>query len=94
MPEPTGKPPKKKPLKSSPRAKPAKAPSKKRFTITEAAKKLGIKRESVFKAIKKGRLKARQVPVKIVQTIWMIDAESVEGYLVSQSHQERGLKNP
>jgi|GEM_PF-1305649 len=63
------------------------------YTISEASKHLGISRESVFEAIKKGRLKARLKTVKIPRKLWLIFPESVETYVVSPSHQERGLKN-
>ena len=33
---------------------------KKTFTITEAAKKLGVKRQAIHEAIKKGRLEAER----------------------------------
>jgi hypothetical protein len=62
------------------------------YTIREAAKKLGITPESVLKAIQKGRLKARKKIVKVPQEIWMIEVSSVEAYVVSKSHQKRGLK--
>jgi hypothetical protein len=65
---------------------------KKTYTIREASEKLGITPESVLKAIQKGRLKARKKVVNIPQEIWMIDDASVESYVVSKSHQKRGLK--
>lgn len=67
-------------------------PVRKTCTIREAAKKLGITPESVLKAIQKGRLTARKKLVKIPQEIWLIDVASVDAYVVSKSHQARGLK--
>lgn len=66
--------------------------TKKTYTIREAAKKLGITPESVLKAIQRGRLKARKKSIKVPQKIWIIDVSSVESYVVSKSHQSRGLK--
>jgi predicted DNA-binding protein (UPF0251 family) len=62
------------------------------YTITEAAKRLGLSRSTVYEAIKTGRLKASVK--KVVQEIWAIDPKSVESYIISASHQERGRKNP
>lgn len=65
---------------------------KRTYTIREAAKKLGISPESVLKAIQKGRLKAQKKIIKVPQEIWMIEESSVDTYVVSKSHQLRGLK--
>ena len=65
---------------------------RRRYTIPEAARSLGITPESVLGAIRKGRLKARLKTVRVPRKIWSISAESVEAYEVSASHQERGLK--
>jgi predicted DNA-binding protein (UPF0251 family) len=65
--------------------------SQKTYTITEAAKKLGISRQAVHLAIKKGALKARAK--KIVEVIWQIPADSLESYRVSALHQTAGKKN-
>lgn len=73
-------------------------PGKKKthFTITEAAKKLGISRPAVHEAIKTGRLKAKKGKVRQVQIIektgWLIPAKAVHDYRVSLSHQQRGKK--
>jgi excisionase family DNA binding protein len=66
--------------------------TKKTYTIREAAEKLGITPESVLKAIQKGRLKARKKTVKVPQQLWKIEVSSVDAYVVSKSHQSRGLK--
>jgi len=72
--------------------------AKKTYTITEAAKKLGITRAAVHEAIKKGRLEAERGKIthtRIVKTTvtgWKIDARSLETYRVSDTHQETGKK--
>ena len=67
----------------------------KTYTLTEAAKKLGISRQAVHKAIGDGRLKAKEG--KIVKTIvargLIITEEALEAYEVSAPQQERGKKN-
>ena len=65
-------------------------PKKPYYTITEASRILGVTRESVWKAIQAGRLKARLRP--ITTRIWAIMPASVAQYEVSVSHQERGKK--
>ena len=65
---------------------------RRRYTIPDAAKCLGITPESVLGAIRRGRLKARLKTVRVPRKIWFISAESVESYEVSASHQERGFK--
>ncbi|MBI3812681.1 MAG: helix-turn-helix domain-containing protein [Nitrospirae bacterium] len=65
---------------------------RRRYTIPEAAHCLGITPESVLGAIRRGRLRARLKTVRVPRKIWSIAAESVEAYVVSASHQERGLK--
>jgi excisionase family DNA binding protein len=68
------------------------------FTITEAAKKLGVKRQAIHGAIKKGRLEAERGKIthtRIVKTTvvgWKIDSKSLEAYRVSNAHQETGKK--
>jgi excisionase family DNA binding protein len=53
-------------------------PTKKTFTLTEAAKKLGISRQAVHKAIEKGTLKARRI--KVVKNEWQISADALRSY--------------
>lgn len=60
------------------------------YTITEAARILGITRESVWKAIQAGRLNAQLRPV--TTRVWAITPGSLAQYEVSASHQERGKK--
>ena len=64
--------------------------SKNTYTITEAARILGVSRSGVFEAIKSVRLKAK--PRKVTRILWQIDAGSVRRYKVSLSHQARGQK--
>ncbi len=61
--------------------------------MSEAAKYLGVTREAILKAIRSGRLKARLAKVTVPRRVWLISPETVEGYIVSASHQARGLKN-
>jgi predicted DNA-binding protein (UPF0251 family) len=63
---------------------------KKEFTITEAAKKLGVSRQAVHVAIKKGSLKARAK--KVAEVVWYITSGSLESYRVSGLHQAAGKK--
>lgn len=70
----------------------------KSYTITEAAKKLGISRQAVHGAMKKGLIEAKRE--KIVQTrivkstivAWKIPETSLEAYRVSALHQTAGKK--
>jgi excisionase family DNA binding protein len=65
-------------------------PRKRTYTILEAARKLGISRAAVHKAIKAGRLKARHKVVKLRS--WIIEAADLASYQVSIPQQERGKK--
>jgi len=71
-------------------------PGKKKthFTITEAAKKLGISRVAVHEAISTGRLKAKRGKIRqiIEKRAWLIPLKSLKKYRVSLSHQQRGKK--
>jgi len=58
-------------------------PAKKNFTLTEAAKKLGISRQAVHKAIAAGTLKARRIDV--IKSEWEIPAEAVREYIKKNS---------
>ncbi len=68
----------------------------KTHTITEAAKKLGISRQAVHKAIRRGLLEAERAT--ITETIvretqgWVVTDKALKDYEVSLSHQERGKK--
>jgi hypothetical protein len=72
-----------------------KAPQKS-YTITEAAKKLGISRQAVHKAIRRGLLDAERAT--ITETViretkgWVVSDKALKYYEVSLSHQERGKK--
>ena len=62
------------------------------YTITQAAKKLGVSRAAVHKAIKENRLEATWgASVQIVRTL-VISSESLKAYKVDSSRQERGKK--
>jgi hypothetical protein len=65
--------------------------TKKSFTITEAAKKLGISRQAVHKAIAAGTLKARKR--QVVKIEWQIPGDALRAYSVSGAHQSAGKKN-
>ncbi len=62
------------------------------YSVGDAARRLGISREAVYKAIREGRLKARLRV--ITRRVWRIDAETLRNYGVSLSHQQRGKKRP
>jgi excisionase family DNA binding protein len=64
---------------------------KKTYTISEAAKKLGITRAAVYDAIRKRRLTASWG--KIIVRARLILAEDLKHYRVDSSRQERGKKN-
>ena len=51
------------------------------YTITEAAKKLGVSRQAVHEAIKKGLLKARQG--KVTSVVWLIPENALNEYKAS-----------
>lgn len=58
------------------------------YSVGQAAKRLGISRQSVYDAIRDGRLQAR---VRVItRRVWRIDAQHLRAYRVSLSHQERG----
>jgi len=72
-----------------------KKPTKKTFyTITEAAKVLGISRPGVHDAIKKGRLKAKEGKIirRVVTKAWKIDPKSLQSYEVALHKQAAGKK--
>jgi excisionase family DNA binding protein len=68
----------------------------KSYTITEAAKALGISRAAVHEAIKSGRLKAKvgTITKTIVQETqgWVITDDAIKSYQVSAPHQTAGKK--
>ena len=81
--------------KKQPRSK---IPRKTHYTITEAAKKLGISRTAVHEAICKGRLDAKKGKIfqtqilKVVRYGWRIPAKALANYRVSLPHQRSGKK--
>lgn len=66
----------------------------KSYTISEAAKKLGISRQAVHDAIKKGLLRAHwgEVIITTKATVRLISAESLKSYRPSERHQIAGKK--
>ncbi len=71
---------------------------KRYFTITEAARKLGITRAAVYRAVKQKRLEAREAKIIQVKTVKVtiralrISAKSLKNYRVSMLHQWVGKK--
>jgi len=62
------------------------------YTITEAAKKLGISRQAVHDAIRKGQLKAKRGQIIQTHTVWLLSANAIESYEVSGRHKSAGKK--
>ena len=62
----------------------------KTYTITEAAKKLGVSRQTVHGAITKGRLEA--LKGEITQTVWLVPESSIKHYLEIYSRKRRQKK--
>jgi excisionase family DNA binding protein len=60
-----------------------KKPAKKTYSITEAARKLGITRQAVHKAIERGTLKAEKR--EIVKIEWEIPAEALRAYSLKKN---------
>ena len=58
------------------------------LTVSEAAKRLGMTRPGIYKAIKEGRLAARLDTT--VREVLHLDPKSIAHFKVSASHQERG----
>ena len=71
-------------------------PKKKQYTITEAAKELGVTRAAVHCAIKQGRLEADWAETTQImgKNAWLIDTSNLAQYRVDLSRQERGKKLP
>jgi hypothetical protein len=67
-----------------------KKPTKKTYTITEAAKKKGVTRAAIHLAIQKGTLKARAK--KVTKVEWLISANDLDSYHPSGRHQASGKK--
>lgn len=66
--------------------------SKRFYTITEAAKALGITRAAVHQAIRKHRLQAEWAEIIHVTKGLRIPAQSVRDYQVDLLQQEHGKK--
>ena len=73
--------------------------SNRRYSIAEAAKELGITRQTVHAAIRQKRLKAKQGTFTVERTVktkvkgWVIDESDLRAYQVSAQHQDAGKKN-
>jgi predicted transcriptional regulator len=71
---------------------------KSHYTITEAAKELGVTRAAVHHAIQQGRLQAERGTFEVVRTVkvkkkgWRIPVKDLESYRVSSLHQWVGKK--
>jgi len=61
--------------------------SKRHYTITEAARELGLTRSAVHEAIKTGRLDAEWGKVVQVAEAWRIPAKALRSFRVSSLHQ-------
>jgi excisionase family DNA binding protein len=71
---------------------PTKKKTPKTFTITEAAKKLGVTRAAVHKAIQDKRLNAKWGKTTRVMKALLIDEEDLKGFevdLVQQSYRKK-----
>jgi predicted transcriptional regulator len=74
-------------------------PSNKKYSIAEAAKELGLTRQTVHAAISQKRLKAKLgtfIVERIVRTKmkgWTIDEADLRAYEISPQHQDAGKKN-
>jgi hypothetical protein len=73
---------------------PTKKTTQKIYTITEAAKKLGITRAAVHEAIRKGRLEAEwgETVQVIRKKSLLIAAKNLDSYRVSSHNQASGKK--
>jgi predicted DNA-binding protein (UPF0251 family) len=63
---------------------------KKKYTITEAAKYLGVSRQSVHLAIKRGKLRATMGTITI--DALLIDGSDLKSYQVDLTRQRAGKK--
>ena len=65
-----------------------------KFTVNEAAKKLGVTRAAIHAAIRKGRLDYEwgETVQIIKKKARLIPAKALSDYQVDLSHQERGKK--
>lgn len=63
----------------------------KSYTITEAAKKLGVSRQAVHEAIQKEQLRAEKG--EIVQEVWLIPESALKTYRQKYSRKRRPKKS-
>lgn len=68
--------------------------SKRYYTITEAARELGLTRSAVHEAIKTGRLDAQWGKVVQVTEAWRIPVKGLRSFRVSSLHQWIAKKSP
>ena len=76
-------------------------PSNKHYSIAEAAKELGITRQTVHAAILQKRLKAKRGTFEVERIVrtkmkgWVIEEPALREYekTISAQHQEAGKKN-
>ncbi len=66
---------------------------KKKFTVTEAAEFLGVRRQAVLLAIKKKRLPATWGTQTQIVDVLLIDAKDLKAYQVNLEKQRVGKKN-
>jgi predicted ArsR family transcriptional regulator len=73
-------------------------PAKKRYTVAQAAERLGISTNAVRKAIKKGRLSAAKGKYTVERTIkrtltgYLVSDKDLAKYQVSERHLAAGKK--
>ena len=72
-------------------------PSNKKYSIAEAAQKLGMTRQAVHTAIQEKRLKAKHGTFEVQRTFkvkgWIIEESDLWEFEVSLRHQDAGKKN-
>jgi excisionase family DNA binding protein len=74
---------------------PTKKTPKKSYTITQAAKKLGVTRAAVHKAIQDKRLNAKWGKTTRIMKALLIDEKDLKGFevdLVQQSYRKKQIK--
>ena len=72
-------------------------PSNKKYSIADAAQKLGMTRQAVHTAIQEKRLKAKHGTFEVQRTFkvkgWIIEESDLWEFEVSLRHQDAGKKN-
>ena len=87
------------PLKCVSCYKDAMVSNKKKYSVAEAAKELGMTRGGVNGAILKKRLKATRGTFTVERTVrtkikgWVIDESDLRAFKLSEQHQDAGKKN-